>query len=299
MNEPAIEAYAKLASGLYLEGLAVDHARGVTWYSDVLAGGVHGVTCEGVAIGSLNPARMWTGGVLMNYDGKVLSSGQHGIMWNDPATGASGWLIDSIDGAPINGVNEMVPDGEGGIVFGTSDMDAIIAGTPPQPVGLYRLTQAGAVILLAEGIGFTNGLAYDAARRRLYCNDTFHATLAFDVGDGWALTNQRVFFEKEDCDGMALDSAGNLWITGFRSRFLERVAPDGTVLPRLATPEGSITQVRFGGADLRDFYLTVVPADGGDTLKEGGVITEANSHVYRGRSDMPGQAIGTAGFDLG
>jgi sugar lactone lactonase YvrE len=242
---------------------------------------------------------MWTGGILLNADGKVLSSGQHGIVWNDPATGASDWLVDSIAGAPINGVNEMIPDGEGGIVFGTSDMDAIVAGTTPQPVGLYRLTREREVIPLAEGIGFTNGLAYDPARQRLYCNDTFHATLAFDVGDDWALTGQRVLLEKEDCDGMALDAEGNVWVTGFRSQFIERVAPDGSLLSRIETPEGSVTQVRFGGGDARDFYLTVVPADGGDTLKQGGQITEERSHLYRGRSEVPGVLIGTSGFTLG
>lgn len=299
MPQLATQTYARLASGLYLEGLAVDHARGITWYSDVLAGGIHGVTREGTRVGTLDPNRMWTGGILLNHDGKVLSSGQGGIRWNDPATGASGWLIDTIAGTPIDGVNEMVPDGHGGLIFGTSDMTAIIAGEPPQPVGLYRLTRAREVVPLAEGIGFTNGLAHDPARRRLYCNDTFHATLAFDVGEDWRLTNQRVVLEKEDCDGMALDAEGNLWVTGFRSQFIERITPDGNLLARIETPEGSVTQVRFGGADLRDFYLTVVPADGGDTLKEGGEITETRSHLYRGRADEPGVAIGCAQYELG
>lgn len=46
---------------------------------------------------------------MMNADGKVLSSGQGGIKWTDPATGKSGWLVGG-----ISGVNEMVHDGRGG-----------------------------------------------------------------------------------------------------------------------------------------------------------------------------------------
>jgi hypothetical protein len=32
----------------------------------------------------------------------------------------------------------MVPDDPGEIVFGTIDMDAVIAGAPPEPGRLYR-----------------------------------------------------------------------------------------------------------------------------------------------------------------
>jgi sugar lactone lactonase YvrE len=88
-----------LAKGLYLEGLAVDPARGIVWYSDVIAGGIHGVRPDGGII-SFNQDRMWTGGILVNEDGSVLSTGEGGIMWNHPDTGRSGWLLREIDGKP-------------------------------------------------------------------------------------------------------------------------------------------------------------------------------------------------------
>lgn len=300
MSEAATAStqFTKLASGLYLEGLTVDHEREIIWYSDVIAGGVYGIRPDGTEVATLDPDRMWTGGLLVNHDGAVLSTGEGGIRWNDPATGKSGWLLDRIDGAPIAGVNEMVSDGAGGIVFGTIDMERVIAGEEPRPVALYRLTVDGNVTLLADGIGFTNGIMHDIERRRLYCNDTFRRTWLFDVTEDLNLTNQRPFLEKEDVDGMALDAAGNVWITGFRSGFFERVAPDGTVLPRFETDAGAITQLRFAGADMRDIYFTAVPSDGGDTLKEGGAITEHNSHLYRVRAAEPGMRIAPPRFAL-
>jgi hypothetical protein len=39
---PQVGEFVGIAKGLYLEGLAVDYARDVVWYSDVIAGGVHG-----------------------------------------------------------------------------------------------------------------------------------------------------------------------------------------------------------------------------------------------------------------
>jgi hypothetical protein len=75
------------------------------------------------------------------------------------------------------------------------------------------------------------------------------------------------------------------------------VAPDGIELPAVSTPHGSTTQVRFGGADLRDYYINVVPADGGDSLKDGQPL-KTPSYLYRGRSEVPGIAVGPSDFLL-
>ncbi|MEZ5742484.1 MAG: SMP-30/gluconolactonase/LRE family protein [Sphingomonadaceae bacterium] len=299
MTDQANHSFETIASGLYLEGLAIDHEREVIWYSDVIAGGIHGVKPDGTKVGVLNPERMWTGGVMMNADGAVLSTGEGGIMWNHPETGKSGWLLDEIEGQPINGINEMMPDGTGGLFIGTNDIENIIKGEEARPTALYRLTVERELIKLADDLRFTNGIMYDAANRQFYCNSTFDKTLVFGVTDDLRLENERAFLDKEDCDGMALGADGTLWITGFRSNFFERVRPDGTVLPRYETNLGSITQLRFGGADMRDIYFNCVPADGGDTLKEGGEITTENSFLYRGRSETPGMKIEPARFDLG
>ena len=114
MNQSVVSHFKQLASGIYLEGLAVDHRDGLVWYSDVLGGGVHCYPNR-EAREPLNASRRWTGGVLMNADGSVLSSGEGGIRWNHPGTGASGWLINQLQGEPVIGINEMYPDGEGGL----------------------------------------------------------------------------------------------------------------------------------------------------------------------------------------
>jgi sugar lactone lactonase YvrE len=298
MSEAVLDGFEKIASGIYLEGLAVDRPRNVIWYSDVIGGGVHGVKPDGTRFASLNETRMWTGGIMMNADGAVLSSGEGGIMWNNPDTGRSGWLIAELEGKPINGVNEMTPDGTGGIFFGTIDMERVIKGEATRPVALYRLTADREVIRLVDGIGFTNGLAHDQTRGKFYCNDTFRCTWVFDLGKDRTLENKRLFLEKDDVDGMALDAEGNVWITGFRSNFFTRARPDGSLLDPVATPAGSITQIRFAGADLRDCYFTSVPSEGGDTLKEGGQLTAKSSFLYRARSAVQGLEIAPAQFKL-
>ena len=182
--------FTELARGFYLEGLAFDHARQAVWYSDVTGGGIHGVRLDGSKIAVLNPDRMWAGGIMLNHDGAVLSSGRHGIMWNHPERGISGWLIDQIDGTPINGINEMMPDGQGGILFGTIDLDMIVAGKDTRGAALYRLAADRSVTRLAAEIAFTNGIMFDAERQRLYCNETFRCCWAFDVGADFTLSNR-------------------------------------------------------------------------------------------------------------
>jgi len=295
MDQPV---WTELAHGLYLEGLAVDHARELVWYSDVSAGGVRGVRFDGTEVALLNPDRMWTGGIMLNSDGSVLSTGQHGIMWNHPERATSGWLLDAMDGKPLDGINEMAPDGEGGLFVGTIDMEAIIAGREAAPARLCHLSRTRAVRVVWEEFGFANGLMYDAQRRRLYVNATFDGTYAFDVAADFTLSNRRRILDKFDADGMALDAEGNVWITGFTSNFLERLTPDGEALERVPVPPGSVTQVRFGGFDGCDVFITSVPLDGGDTLKEGGAITVANSRLYHARLDTPGWRIPPADFRL-
>lgn len=98
---------------------------------------------------------------------------------------------------------------------------------------------------------------------------------------------------------MALDAAGNLWITGFRTSKIVRITPDGDLLEPISTPDGPVTQLRFGGADARDMVITSVPRGSGDTLKEGGQIQQPQSVLYHGRSDAPGMLVQPAAFDLG
>ena len=75
----------------------------------------------------------------------------------------------------------MIPDGTGGIYFGTVDIEQIAKGEPTRPAALYRLTAERKVILAADGLGFANGIMLSSDRKLLYYNDTFSSTYVFDV----------------------------------------------------------------------------------------------------------------------
>ena len=283
-----IESWTKLAGGLYLEGLTVA-ADGAIWYSDVIGGGVHEHR-NGQATRILHEGRMWIGGLVQNSVGHILCTGQGGIFAADPATGAVECVLDTIDGQPINGINEIAADGRGGLYFGTIDLDAVLAGQAPGPGQVYHLAPNQVVRCVYPQVGFANGMALSAVGSTLFLNESFDGTYAFDVAPDGDLSNRRRILEKPDCDGMALDCEGNLWITGFKSSNITRLSPNGEELEPVVTPAPAITQIRFGGDDMRDVYITAVPADAGERLAEGKLPDGEVSFLYRGRSSIAGFA---------
>ena len=160
------------------------------------------------------------------------------------------------------------------------------AGFPP-PTGDPSVLPAGARLerLFDGGCRIVEGPAVSPDDGMVYFSDITFTALCKDpsgkylaAGNIWRWdpkTRQATIFRSPSgmSNGMHFDAEGNLWITGFRSSFLTRVRPDGTQAPKVETPAGSITQVRFGGSDMRDYFINSVPSDGGDSLKDGVALT--------------------------
>lgn len=96
---------------------------------------------------------------------------------------------------------------------------------------IVLLDSAGARIV-ADGLGYTNEIAFDATRRWLYVNETFTRRLSrFPVREDGSLGNKEVVTEFGPGtfpDGMAFDETGALWVVSIVSNRLIRVGRDGT-----------------------------------------------------------------------
>lgn len=280
--------FQEIARGFYLEALLVDGDD--IWLTDVTVGGVRNLATGQVLL----PERTMIGGLLLNADGSLLVGGAGGIMWANPASGASGELVGGLDG-----VNEMRSDGAGGVLLGTIDLAAILAGQTPGPSTIRRLAADGTLTTLRDGLAFANGLSLSADGATLFFNESFAATRAFAVGPGMALGEMHTLAEKPDCDGMALDADGNVWISGFSSPDLLCLTPEGREVRRLPLPGKACTNVRFGGADMRDLYVTMVDPASAQALAEGRPLTEQSSALYRTRSPVAGAVMERAGLAFG
>ncbi len=280
--------FEALTSGFYLEALFV--AEDAIWFTDVTQEGIRRLSHDGRL--QEWPGKRLIGGIIVNDDGVVLSSGPGGISWLDPVSGASGTLIETVDGRRIDGVNEFAADSSGAMYFGTIDLPAIERGATPGPSALYRLTTDGRCVEVVGGLTFSNAFALSADGRRLYHNETFVGTFAYDVAADGSLGPPAMLLKKPDCDGMALDCEGGIWITGFESNELIRVWPDGRIERRINLPaQASATNIFFAGADGRDLYVTAVRSEAAEELKHGRLPSAPTSFLYRGRSEIPGLPV--------
>jgi sugar lactone lactonase YvrE len=245
--------FRAIAEGFHIEGMCPD--GDALWFTDAFSTGVQRRAADGTVDRWLPEKRM-VPSVLLNADGKVLCGGHGGVAWLDPASGRSGMLLDAIGGEPIAGVNEMISDGRGGLYFGVLDHPAVEQHRAPEPGGLYHLDTDRDVTVVNGHVAFPNGIGLSPDGRRLYCNETFSGLTAYDIeGDGAFALPVRLF-EMDDCDGLAVDEHGDLWVSGFSTSDLLRLSPQGVVLERVPTPRPGVSNLRFGGADGRDIFIS-------------------------------------------
>lgn len=276
-----------IASGVYLEGLCADADS--VWVADPIKGGTRRFRGKTV-IGDWLPERKWVGSLLRGADETVLISGEGGIVKLDGTTGHHAMLSGF-----TGGVNEMIADCNGAIYFGGNDIPAIIEGRTTAPVSLWRRDPDGRVTELVSGLRFSNGIGISPDGTRLYHNETFVGTSAYDILPDGSLGGCVRLLDKPDCDGLAVDANGTIWITGFQTGAIVRLRPDGTQIDPFAIPGGGATNIRFGGPDLRTAWITTVAEGAALKLAQGIWPEEEDSILYQYRMDVAGLAVARAG----
>jgi sugar lactone lactonase YvrE len=161
-------------------------------------------------------------------------------------------------------------------------------------VGMDDPTDPKSARIVADGLGYTNEIAFDPSGKWLYVNETFTRRLSrFALrADGSLGTKQVVteFGAGTYPDGMAFDVEGNVWVVSIVSNRVIRVAPDGSQeiwledvdADHLAWVEQAyqnhdmgrphldgvksqqlrnISSLAFGGSDLRTGYLGCLLGD--------------------------------------
>jgi sugar lactone lactonase YvrE len=267
----------------------------ILWFTDLLLGGLYRLSPGGKVDVFLKDSKH-IGGVVINEDGAIICGGTSGLSWLKPATGESGKLLGSVGGKSFSGANDMYPDGKGGLYFGTLSR-AGEYGKPPSLTALYRLAADGSVALLREGVKFSNGIGLSPDGRRLYHNESLLGTFVYDVLVDGSLSNRALFSLQEDCDGLAVDSEGGVWIAYFASGEVTRYRPDGSVDGRVPIPHKVASSLCFGGADNRDLYVTTAGNEGIDALMKG-INPPREAAVFHARIDVAGQPVPRTRFRL-
>lgn len=288
--------FEPIASGFGLTEAPIFDSRGL-WFSDMAVGGIRCLRPDG-RIDQWLTDRKTIGGIAINQDGSILCSGTGGLVWLDPDTGRTGALLDRIDGEPIGGINDMIADGKGRLFFGTVDHPGMFGGQPLRPSALYRLDPDGRVAPLREGLRFANGFGISPDGARLYHNDSSVGTRVYELAPDGSLSGDRFLVEDGDCDGLAVDRKGGVWIAKIVAGSIMRVMPDGAIDFEVSVPGGHVTSLSFGGADGSDLYVTTAAPGAGEAVMRRTEPPKLTGTIYRARSEVPGVPGARTAFGL-
>ncbi|NQZ69133.1 MAG: SMP-30/gluconolactonase/LRE family protein, partial [Lentisphaeria bacterium] len=199
-------------------------------------------------------------GMTLMRDGRLLFVGQGCSLtaWRD---GEFETVFDGIPGEI--GANDCCADPEGRVFMGAfplSDEDE----NQIRPGKLVRVDPDGHYEVLDEDNNGPNGVRISGDEKSLYVVNTAEQVVNiydYDRSTG-AINNKRIFYNAPKDggagvpDGMAVDAAGDLWITRCGGACVDQVNPQGELVERHMFDSNAITSCAFGGEDLDTLYVT-------------------------------------------
>jgi len=188
--------------------------------------------------------------------GGLVVAEKNGISLLDVATGTFAPLVDPEPTDAHSRINDAKVDRAGRFWVGyQQDYGKTPTGN------LYSVDRNGTVNAVDAGYFNPNGFAWSLDDRRMYVTDTPRRTIYvydFDPAAG-AATNRRTFAQipadEGTPDGTTVDSADYVW-SAQRGGRIVRYAPDGSIDRVFELPASLLTNMTFGGDDLRTLYIT-------------------------------------------
>lgn len=225
-------------------------------------------------------------GLLFDPQGRLLAcegnefgdnDGNRRITRTDMITGEVEVLTERFEGARYNAPNDIMATSNGFIFF-TDPCYGDRSTMETEHESVYRIDPEGTVtrVITQPEIERPNGIALSPDERTLYLVDSCplvggnRKIWAFDLSEAGEVENQRElidFAPGRGGDGMAVDQAGNLYIAAGIGQ--PRGPHESTDVPpgiwvftsggelrgRIAIPEDVLTNVTFGGDDLKTLFI--------------------------------------------
>jgi len=281
-----------VGEGIELEQVATDFifTEGAMWngatrelvFSDIPGDIMRKWSAEG-GISVLRQPSSKTNGNYYDLEGRLISC-EHATsrVVREEANGTLSVLATHYEGKELNSPNDVIVKSDGAIYFtdptyGRMDVFGLLREQDLDFQGVYRIDpNSGDLSLLANDFQQPNGLTFSLDEQQLFVNDTDAGHIrVFDVAEDGSISGGEVWAVPEGagdggCDGMKIDSEGNLYCTGPGG--LHVYASDATCLGVIEVPEVA-ANFTWGDDDLRAVYIT------------------ASTSLYRTRVNIPGRKI--------
>jgi len=184
-----------------------------------------------------NPLRYVPNGIAVSRRGHVLFANlgsELGGIFSIDGSGAIGPVVQAVDGAPMPPTNFVVEDDNGAIWFtvSTRRRPRAQAWTRDIADGFIGVADANGSRIVADGLGYTNEIAFSPDGQWVYVNETYAQKVSrFALLPGPALGPKEVVCRLGGADfpdGLCFDAFGGLWLTCVGSNRVIVVRPDGS-----------------------------------------------------------------------
>lgn len=270
------------------EGPVWDDRESALWWLDIPGQSLHRFD-PGTGMDTRRSLGRQVGALVPRRSGGLVLATPEGFVAFDPATGEESLLAPVEADNPATRMNDGKCDRQGRFWAGTMAYEF-----QPGAGGFYRLDPDMRVTQVLSGCTVSNGLAWSPDDRLLYYIDSMTRRIDvfdFDPSSG-RLTDRRPFVEIPESaglpDGMCIDEDGYLWVALFGGSAVRRYSPAGGLDGVIAIPATKVTCCAFGGADLRDLYITTARIDLSDD--ELAAQPEAGG-LFRCRPGVAGTAV--------
>lgn len=262
---------------IFTEGPAVDR-EGNVFFSNVPVSKILRWDSGSGKLSTFRENTNKTNGLLFDPEGRLLAcEGEAGrITRTDMKTGEIEVLADTFRGFPFAAPNDLCLDAAGRIYF--TSRPGVEDPAKGNVNAVYRIDPDGSLhqLLAWPRVHMPNGIVTSPDDATLYLIEAHpdaehHRDIrAYDLQDG-ILSGERTlidFYPGRSGDGMCIDAEGNLYVaaglhkTRDTSETLDTrpgihvISPEGQLLAFRETPEDTVTNCTFGGADLRTLYIT-------------------------------------------
>jgi len=236
-------------------------------------------------------------GIALHASGGLVLAGAEGlhVLTDD---GSVHTVLTHHAGEKLN-FNDIMADPAGRVYAGTYYWED---GVQIKPGKLYLIDVDGAVRVVVEAVGLSNGLDLSLDGRTLYYADSAARRIdAYDVDPATGtVSNKRLFVRvPEDQglpDGLTVDAEGFVWCAHWFGGCVVRYDPDGKEQRRIHLPVRQVSSVAFGGNELTELYITTASGYAPTPLEPRGFDPGApmGGPLFRVRVDVAGRRANLA-----
>jgi SMP-30/Gluconolactonase/LRE-like region len=238
-----LSIYAFVGQGLTRPECVLATARGDLFTADWRSG-VAQIRPDGsqnfFAADSVDGETLKPNGIALRADGSFLLAhlgAELGGIFSLQRDGQTRPVLTEVDGIALPPTNYPLEDAKGRLWISVSTR------LSPRSLGYRSTCSDGFIVCMdnpadpksarvaADGLGYTNEIAFDPSGEWLYVNETFTRRLSrFQVKQDGSLGSKQVVTEfgaGTYPDGMAFDVDGNLWVVSIVSNRIIKVSPSG------------------------------------------------------------------------